>query len=270
MQDQGDRPVRPGRPSLISSGQPAEPERQRILSALDGTPAAPAPGAAPARRPRTLLWGGIGVGAVALAAGAFALLDREEGREAGGQVAAAPRTAPAPAVAALPAPAAPTAAAPVEAPAVVHNAPEPVPEPAPEPAPANPLAEMASAQPAPAPASHADQLKAALEKPQPEAHREHKAERVAALAKPAHDKPKEKARAPAKPRAPDSDVTLLAALMAHIQPANRKATPAEQLKVCKQYNAAGEEQCRARLCAGVARDEPACKAAPVMSAAPDA
>lgn len=79
--------------------------------------------------------------------------------------------------------------------------------------------------------------------------------------------PKEKPKAPPKPKAEpqskDRDATLLAALMAHTQPNShipRKSTPAQQLQICRQYNAAGAEQCRARLCANGAQKEPECKA----------
>lgn len=80
--------------------------------------------------------------------------------------------------------------------------------------------------------------------------------------------PKEKPKAQPKTKAEpqpkqDRDATLLAALMAHTQPNShipRKSTPAQQLQICRQYNAAGAEQCRARLCANGAQKEPECKA----------
>jgi hypothetical protein len=44
-----------------------------------------------------------------------------------------------------------------------------------------------------------------------------------------------------------------------MEPKRGKATPAEQLEACRRYNAAGEEQCRARVCAAAGPKEPACK-----------
>ncbi|RFP19651.1 hypothetical protein D0T23_06040 [Duganella sp. BJB475] len=126
-----------------------------------------------------------------------------------------------------------------------------------------------------------DELMQALERPQPKAPQlakaerkpEHKAERKAEH-KPEHKSDNVKLAqktAPAKDKdkpaakQPDNDVTLITALMAHLQtrpPVKKTSTPADQLKTCKQYNAAGEEQCRARLCAADAKKEPECKAAP--------
>jgi hypothetical protein len=126
----------------------------------------------------------------------------------------------------------------------------------------NPLADMV------APAPH----KARAAKPEKSANAE-KAERKEAHAKAAHAKAQERAqdrareaakdkKTKAKPgaaREQDSDVVLLAALMSHMDPKKGKATPAEQLESCRRYNAAGEEQCRARVCATAGHKEPACK-----------
>jgi hypothetical protein len=150
----------------------------------------------------------------------------------------------------MPAPAAP-------APAVLRDEPA-----APEVPMANPLAEMAAP---PAQERHKAQVGKAERK---EAHAKHR--------KP-HDSAREKAKESgrdkrAKPRATreaDSDVVLLAALMSHIDPAARKATPAEQLAACRRYNAAGEEQCRARVCETAGRKEAACRRAPVARAEPE-
>ena len=78
-----------------------------------------------------------------------------------------------------------------------------------------------------------------------------------------HETAQEKRTKPRAEREPDSDVVLLAALMSHMEPANRKATPAQQLEACRRYNAAGEAQCRARVCEKAGRKEAACKRAPV-------
>lgn len=271
MQDQGDRPARPGRPSLISSAPQPEPERQRILSSLDGKPA---PAGAAARsapraddkggKPGALVWGGVGLGAIAIAAGLYSLLGSNAPDEPPPVLVA---TAPATTAAAVPPAAAPAAAPVVPTPGPVAAA-EPAAAPSaaaelhdtPDPVAANPLADMA---PAPVKSvAKKDHLTQALEKPSKEKAREHK---LAENKKPVPKKPKEKAPAKAAPKPVDNDVTLLAALMAHMEPRQKKATPAEQLKICKQYNAAGEEQCRAHLCATDARKEPECKSAKTAS-----
>lgn len=283
MQEEGDRPVRPGRPSLLSTGPQAEPERQRILSSLDGTGAKPAgkPAAKPAAaasqapqgRSRGLVWGALGLGALVVGAVVFALTS------AGGDTEPVLASAPAqhvPDHAAVAAPTTPPApAAPVAAQAEAAGANDAAPLAAltasatPEPstaailndvaeAPANPLADMAP------PPRHAVAKKAdAKEKPG------RKAEAKAEQPRLAQQKAKEKSPSRPARSAADSDVVLLSALMAHIQPANRKATPAEQLKVCKQYNAAGEAQCRVRVCEAAGLKEPACKDVPVAKLAPE-
>ena len=124
----------------------------------------------------------------------------------------------------------------------------------------NPLADMAPAAPA-----HRKERAAKAEK----SAKAEKAERKEAHAKAVHAKAQDKAREAAKDRKTkakpgaareqDSDVVLLAALMSHMDPKKGKATPAEQLASCRRYNAAGEEQCRARVCAAAGPKEPACK-----------
>jgi hypothetical protein len=152
-------------------------------------------------------------------------------------VADVPRAVPVTPVS-MPAPAAP-------APAVLRDEPA-----APELPMANPLAEMAAP-------------------PAPERHKAHaaKADNKEAHAKAAHRKTHETAQdkrpKPRAEREPDSDVVLLAALMSHMEPANRKATPAQQLEACRRYNPAGEAQCRARVCEKAGRKEAACKRVPV-------
>ncbi|TWI43961.1 hypothetical protein IP92_04479 [Pseudoduganella flava] len=275
LQEQGDRPARPGRPSLIAPGGNAEPARQ-ILSSLDAKPAAKS---APARKTsRTLLWGGLGAATIAVAAGLFTLSGRESD-DTTVALASAPAPAAAPRVAAAPVAPAPTPVptpAPVSDAAVVRDALEATPA-APQPSVTEVLAAPSK------PAAKKDQLTQALERPaqkkaaeskaesKPEHKPEHKAERStehkaesrseskaenkkAERKKTAADKP-----AKAAPNQADSDAALLAALMTHVR--GKKSTPAEQLKICKQYNAAGEAQCRERLCASVASKEPACKTA---------
>ncbi|MFL6636603.1 MAG: hypothetical protein ACJ8HJ_30270 [Massilia sp.] len=270
MQHQGDRPARGGRPTLLTPDEQAAPGRQGILSSLDGMQgqAAAAPGPRP--RSRALAWGGAAAGAIAVC-GALFLFGGSEDRAAPAaapvQVAAAP-AAPAVPVTPVSLPAqGPAQAAP--APAVLRDEPAAPAGPVP-----NPLAEMA---PPAAPARHKERSA--------KADKADKAERKEAHAKVAHakahdkahdkaqDKSREKPREAgkekrAKPgaREQDSDVVLLAALMSHMDPKKGKATPAEQLEACRRYNAAGEEQCRARVCATAGHKEAACKRVPAPRA----
>ncbi|MCS0616179.1 hypothetical protein NX783_25910 [Massilia kyonggiensis] len=258
MQHQGDRPVRGGRPSLLSPEEQPVQERQGILSSLDGMPgqAAAAPGPRP--RSRALAWGGVAAGVVAVCGALFLFGGGDERpvlTPAPVQVAAAPVTPPVTPVA-LPAPAPTPTAAPAPAAAVLHDEPAAPVEPM-----TNPLADMA---PAPAPAPRKERAA----KPEKSAKAD-KAERKEAHAKAGHAKAQDKAREAAKDkktkakpgavREQDSDVVLLAALIGHMEPKRGKATPAEQLASCRRYNAAGEEQCRARVCATAGPKEPACK-----------
>lgn len=69
--------------------------------------------------------------------------------------------------------------------------------------------------------------------------------------------------APAK-AAPADDASLLAALKAHSKEggtakASNAGSAPTSLKQCKQLNAAQAEQCRVRLCAGSAKDDPQCR-----------
>jgi hypothetical protein len=265
LQEQGDRPARPGRPSLIAPGGNAEPARQ-ILSSLDAKPAARS---APARKTsRTLLWGGLGAATIAVAAGLYSFSGHESDDTAVA-LASAPTPAATPRVAASP-----VAPAPAPAPAALPTAAEvrDVPEAAPPAAPQPSVSEVLTApsKPAAKPAAKKDQLTQALERParkheaehkadsKPEHKSEHKSEPKAENKKAERKKNTDKP-AKAAPNQTDSDAALLAALMTHVR--GKKATPAEQLKICKQYNAAGEAQCRERLCASVASKEPACKTA---------
>jgi type IV secretory pathway VirB10-like protein len=269
LQDQGDPRAPAGRPSLLSPGEQAEPDRQRILTTLDGTAKRPAPSApdrVQARRGRRgWAWGGAAVAVLAIGATLFAVSEDGEHAAEPVQVAVAPasgKTVVTPAAAPV-APVAPSATAETSAPhlavtpAVISDSPE-----AP---PANPLADMAPVPAAVATRTHAakphDTLTRALEKPASKAHadqRQRKAEQTRPVAKKAKD-PAVKRRAQGEA---DSDVVLLAALMSHMQPPRRKATLADQLQICKQYNAVGEEQCRARVCSTADPKEAACKKAP--------
>jgi len=263
LQHQGDRPVRVGRPSLLSPDEQAVPEQKGILSSLDGMHAPTR--AVQARRPRSraLAWGCGAVGAIVVGGALFLFGGGDEHRAppvavaaapAAASVADVPRAAPVtPVSMSAPAPVASTAAVLRDEPAAPVLS-----EPA---APTvNPLADMAAP---PAPARHKERAAKA-----------EKAERKDAHAKAAHRKAHETAQEKrAKPRAerePDSDVVLLAALMSHIDPASRKATPAQQLEACRRYNPAGEEQCRARVCEKAGHKEAACKRVPATRTDPEA
>jgi hypothetical protein len=247
LQHQDDRPVRGGRPSLLSPDEQAAPERQGILSSLDGMPA-PAHSAraalGPRPRSRALAWGVAAVGAIVAGVALFMFGGGEQRAPAVAVAAVAdvPRAAPVTPVA-MPAPAAPAAA-------VLRDEPA-----APDLPMANPLAEMA----APAPERHKTHAAKA----------EHKEAHAKAAHRKAHETAQEKRAKPRAEREPDSDVVLLAALMSHMDPANRKATPAQQLEACRRYNAAGEEQCRARVCEKAGRKEAACRRVPVAGAGPE-
>ncbi|GJI93817.1 hypothetical protein RugamoR57_05350 [Duganella caerulea] len=279
MQRQDDRPSKGGRPSLLSSEQQAEAERQRILSTLDSKPAAAAPakaaGKPPGKRSGLLVWGAAGAGVLAIVGGTLVWMSNTPDEDSLPLAVAATQAPPA---AAVPAPTESevSTAAILEDSASANSAAE------------GKLPSLKEMLTAPAkPASGTDELKKALERPQakpqlvakaehkPEHKADHKAERKA------EHKPERKAdnaklaqKAPAKEKEKgkqsDNDVTLITALMAHLQtrpPVKKTSTPADQLKTCKQYNAAGEEQCRARLCAADAKKEPECKAAPAAKTA---
>lgn len=272
MHDLGEQPARPSRPSLLSSGAQAEPERPRILTSLEGKAGEVAPVTAKRRGRRGWAWGGAVVVAGVLAAVVVGGGGEDERGTSGAVVAA--RTAPAAASMSASASASASDSAKVVASAAVAAASTSTPMPAPavlqEPEAGNPLealsasastsAVASSAVASSAPASERNALAHALETPSKEAH-PHKMQRKVEVAKVAPKTAKEK---PAKARsasAPDNDVVLLAALMSHMQSRNKKATVTERLEVCKQYNAAGQVQCRARICAGVDAKEAVCKSA---------
>jgi hypothetical protein len=287
-----DRPTSGGRPSLLSAEQQAEADRHRILSSLDNKPGAKpaakpaaatsAAAGAPAKgRNGLVVWGALGVGALAVVGGALAWMASTPAEEATA-IAAAPVPAPAAVANAAPVAAAAPAESEVSTAAILEDT-AAVSPPAEGKLPA--LKDMLE-QPS-KPASGHDELKQALERPSAKApavavahaerkpeHKSEKAERAekVKLAQKAAAKDKAVAKAKADAKQPDNDVTLLAALMAHLQtrpPVKKTSSPADQLKTCKQYNAAGEEQCRARLCAADAKKEPECKAAPIAKASSD-
>lgn len=279
MHDDGDPPARPGRPSLLSPGPQAEPEHKRILNTLDGA-AGPSASAGPARRQRrgpvrSWTWGVAAVGVIAVGGLLFAL---SGGDEHGGPTAtpvivaeapavassvpAAAASVPAPASAAVPAPAEVSTAAVLQEPREAPEAPV-----------ANPLSALAASPAAKSSVAHTrtsgEHLTQALEKPSKKEAAPRKPRHKAEPTKLASKNDKEKAAKARPRREPDNDVILLAALMSHMQPRNKKATVPEQLQICKQYNAVGEEQCRVRVCASAGTKEAACKGVPTARTLPD-
>ena len=271
MQHQGDRPVRTDRPSLLSPDEQAAPERQGILSSLDGMqmPGAAAPTSRP--RSRALAWGGAAAGAFVVGAAVVRVGAGDERQTPVGPSAAPPAVALAAAPSAAPRPVPVTMPAPVTpapAPAVLRDDAAP--------AVANPLADMA-----PPSAPVADARAPVTRVPERSGrHNAHgaKAERIDARARRkqgegTHEKAKTRL-ADRHPKArnvhePDSDVVLLAALVSHIEPKKGKATPAEQLEACRRYNAAGEAQCRARVCEKAGQQVAACNPPRAARPAPE-
>lgn len=91
--------------------------------------------------------------------------------------------------------------------------------------------------------------------------------KTAVAAAPAKKKPEAR-----KAQQQDTDVTLLAALVAHSKATAPKkpSTAADKLRQCKTLGSVAEaEQCRAKLCTAGAKNEPECKA-PRLAKAPAA
>ncbi|MFL6659643.1 MAG: hypothetical protein ACJ8GW_16305 [Massilia sp.] len=281
MQHSDERPPTSGRPSLLSTEQQAEADRHRILGTLESNPESTSAGAAKARRGK-MVWVAAGAAVVALSAGTAVWLVSEGEKEIV-MAAAPPAAVAAPLPPATPAPkAAPAEAEEVSTAAILDEAPS---------APAKPAA-LADAKTAP------DELTKMLEaRAEPKtAHAAHAAPKVAAVKKPvavakatpakAHEKQDAEAMAMniepviAKKGAvhakaatqSDSDVALLAALVAHSKAGQpKKATgPASQLQQCKTLASVAEaDQCKARLCASTAKKESECKATNLAKASTD-
>lgn len=244
-----------GRPSLLSATQQAELDRQRVAS-----------GAMPAKvdtqrgqaglKQRNLLFAGSIVVLAAFVGFSVWLMNDVSSDAAMSSWA---RNKP---------PAVPVTAAPVSAPAIVEAAPAEPPqlaaaitdEHADKDMPQQSLKQMLNAEPAPK--AGPDVLSKALEA---EAPRKRAEPRLAKVEKEAvKPRPKPAAAKQAKPAEPDSDVALLAALVAHThsQPEARKAAARtqEQLRQCKQKSEVEAKECQARVCEGRAKSEAACKA----------
>ncbi len=252
MQREDDRPPSSGRPSLLSQApqaKQADAGRASVFDGLERRPAAAAPTAKRGRKP-LMLAGAAGILLLAAGVGIWLAAEPEPVLTLGAAPAAPvshPAAAPAATAttaAAVPAPEAPAATI-VEETAAVSP-----------PGDARSLKEVLNDIPPKAPRA---ELTAALEKPhKPEPKKTEKAaQKPVQVAKKTESKPKPKTVPP------DSDVTLLAALMTHVQaaktPSKEPSTPAYQLKQCGRMNEAGAAQCRAHLCATTASKEPECK-----------
>ena len=275
MISKDDRPAGGGRPSLLSTQQQGAADGRSVLGALDGNAAKapkapkavnkPAQAQAAAERPKRgrglALWGSMGVGVLVLAGGALAWMASVPDDES----VAAAETVVAAQHASTPSAASVTNESDVSTAAILNDTVA-----AKAPAEKLPsLKEMLSAPVAKAAPQH-DPLTQALEQPSPKVapptlEKPKPAQKVAKAEpkkKPAKEKTKEKPKAAPQPKPHDKDAAVLAVLMANAQPngpIQRKSTPAQQLKSCRQYNAAGAEQCRARLCSNTAKNEPECK-----------
>jgi hypothetical protein len=294
LQSSDERPGPTGRPSLLPSEPQAQTEQQRLLAGLDATSAA-------GGRRRISAWGlGSAIAVVAAVAGGALWVNGVGDVDSAGATAQLP--APAPATATSPAsPGAPAAAeAQVSSAAILEDAPA-LPDKS-APAMANKAALAAAAASTTANKADADPLAALRETKAAPAHGAPAVAHAAARAAPhvvgeraepralATHKPIEKKPTPssstrlaqqrhaAKPAAvatarkgsaplppapeADSDVALLAALVAHSkvsQPAG--PTPAAlKLKECKTRGSVAEaDECRTRLCTGAAKNDAACK-----------
>lgn len=277
MQHSDDRPTTSGRPSLLSNEQQAEADRHRILSGLDAKPAGTTAGAGKARRGK-LTWLIAAAAALALGAGSMVWLTSEGEKEivlagtaplpsvAAPAVALASESAVASAEAEQVSTAAILEDAPVvESPAAAGDADKEGPDELtkllePQAAP------LVMAKPAPARAA----AKAPVKKPvvvakavpaksvvKPRVQQTEMAMNVQPVLK---KKPAAQAKKPAAHT--DTDVALLAALVAHSKAKEpKRGTPAARLQQCKTLGSVAEaEQCRARLCASSAKKESECKA----------
>ncbi|MET3132984.1 hypothetical protein AAKU55_003266 [Oxalobacteraceae bacterium GrIS 1.11] len=259
MQRHDDSPPKTSRPSLLSAAQQAEADRSRILTNLEGTVAAGKP--ARARGSRKILWSGVGMVALAMMVGAGVWLNDDGDQDP----VETPRAHRAPSTATTGAPITDAHVADAHAAATIHD--EVVTEPR------QTLREMLTGGPKPAPKTGGDILSKALEgapqeagaKPESSAHVAARAAQPAARDKVAHPKASQAVLET------DSDVTLLAALVAHAQAnfGGKKAVgTAAQLLECKKMSGAEAELCRARACAKHAKTDTECLAYDKAPASP--
>lgn len=300
MQHSDERPPTSGRPSLLSSEQQAEADRHRILGALDDKS-----GGAVRARPRFPWLAGAVVAMLALSGGAAVWLSSEGEKEIVLASSAPLPAAPADAAALVSEPpAANPQADDVSTAAILQDVPPAAGMPGAPGAAADgskPGAdELTSLLERPSADSLPPALAAAAPAAKPAPNKDKPAPRPAArpapkkvvIAKAAPVKtgsktgakkdqkpaPGTAAAAPAKkkldaaPKAVDTDVTLLAALVAHSKATQpKKTSPAsDKLRQCKKLaSVAAADECRARLCASSARNEAECRA-PRLAKAPGA
>lgn len=268
LQHSDERPSTSSRPSLLSE-QASEGPATRILGGLDGK-ADPAPRHGGKKKSGKYGWLAAGAAVLILGAGASTYLGGEGEKEV-----VLASTAP---VSSTPAPAAALASDPgveeVSTAAILQDVPEPKEEAvsdaeklgvedeldkmlAKE---AIPEAPAAAVVPAPVPKPAA--------KPAP---RKVAAKPVAKDKKVAAAPVKKKPVAKDKP-VQDTDVALLAALVAHTKATQpKRGTAAAKLKQCSTLGSVAEaEDCRAKLCASAARNEAACRSEPVAKATDEA
>ena len=252
---------RPGsRPSLLTPAQQADASRNGISLNPRGGSAAAKPPPRPGRR--LLVWRGFTLGVLAmLAGGAWYSQSRSADQ----------------------APIIVASAAPISNSKTVNLADVPAAE-VPAAAPAAAINDEVSASPKsmpgagvePAPKAGADVLRKALETPSlaaaakpvdAPANGGHLAPEPELKKTPAKPQPQPQRRAKPKSTKPDSDVTLLAALMAHAQanPESKKTAPRveAQLQQCQKMSSPAAEKCHVRVCAGRTKTHAECKPAKV-------
>jgi hypothetical protein len=259
LQSSEESSKRSARPSLLTPAQQAEADRNRILTKLEHGKAQPPAAAAKPRRP--LAWGAAGLLALAAIGGGVFWTVGDQPEAAAPTVLAAAPVAPVRAVEPEPVPAAaihdePAAAKPthddlrnaLEEGAVAAKKPEP---------------KLAKAMP--------DDLRSALE--EGTAIKKTPAPRPAAAATKVAVKPAPKPAAKPAPKAPvrktpahaapDSDVALLAALVAHTQASRGNTegsrTLRNELKACRRLSGAKARDCREEACLGKDRSVAACR-----------
>ncbi|WP_156894887.1 hypothetical protein [Janthinobacterium sp. 1_2014MBL_MicDiv] len=250
MRPHDDSPRASARPSLLTPAQQAEADRNRILTTLQGGKGGAVAGGATGGRLAVRYGAGAAAALLLLAAGVWL-----------GQRGA---DAQAPVVAALPA----AAATVPDAPPAVARIHDEVPA-AIDPAPRQSLNDMLTAAPARSAATPAgDVLSKALETPSAPAARPAKtpARSVPKASHPPAKKPAAKAEtAPAASREEESDIALLAALVAHAQVAPVPAPPVaslqSQLQQCAKLKRTAADACRERVCKGRGAGNAQCKAA---------
>ena len=264
MQHSDERPQSSARPSLLSSEQQAEADRQRILSGLDGKPEGAGAAAEQARRAK-LTWLAAGAALVAIVAGSAVWLSGEDEIEIVRAGMAPLPSAAAPAVALASEPPMVAEAEVVSSAIIVDDAPAIAAksdDKAADEAMSKLLAPKAAA-PVPVAAKAAPKKRVAVAKAAPV---NPVAKRRAHTAMAKNFAPTLKKKPVVHPKAvvqTDSDVALLAALVAHSKATQPKHPVgiAGKLQQCKTLGSVAQaEQCRARLCVGGAKSEAECKA----------